>query len=156
MPSSLGACRGTRSGFERPFFRLAASGCIDDKTNIACFAVFARRKNDSLSGRRRNSPTDSQAHKGPDHNSSLEILRKMVTKCKNQIFRGPSKNCFLDENERTVCCQGGRSRWPEAVLFTVEERFWPDNAGSRQCSRSQSKWILRGSLNCAPLTNGPR
>jgi len=30
------------SGF---FFRLAASGCIDDKTNIACFAVFARRKN---------------------------------------------------------------------------------------------------------------
>jgi hypothetical protein len=34
----LGACRRTRSGFERPFFRLAASGCIDDKTNIACFA----------------------------------------------------------------------------------------------------------------------
>ena len=25
--------------------RLAASGCIDDKTNIACFAVLARRKN---------------------------------------------------------------------------------------------------------------
>jgi hypothetical protein len=25
-------------------FRLPASGCIDDKTNIACFAVFARRK----------------------------------------------------------------------------------------------------------------
>jgi len=24
--------------------RLAASGSIDDKTNIACFAVFARRK----------------------------------------------------------------------------------------------------------------
>jgi len=57
--SALGACRRIRSGFERPFFRLAASGCIDDKTNIACFAVFARRKNCSLSGRRRNSPTDS-------------------------------------------------------------------------------------------------
>jgi len=39
--------------------RLAASGCIDDKTNIACFAVFARQKNGSLSGRRRNSPTNS-------------------------------------------------------------------------------------------------
>jgi hypothetical protein len=57
---ALGACRRTRSGFERPFFRLAASGCIDDKTNIACFAVFASRKNCSLSGRRRSSPTDSQ------------------------------------------------------------------------------------------------
>jgi hypothetical protein len=42
---ALGACRRTRSGFERPFFRLAASGCIGDKTNIACFAVFARQKN---------------------------------------------------------------------------------------------------------------
>ena len=38
-------CRKTRSGFERLVFRLTASGCIDDKTNIACFAVFARRKN---------------------------------------------------------------------------------------------------------------
>jgi predicted nuclease of restriction endonuclease-like (RecB) superfamily len=37
----LGACRRIRSGFELPFFRLAASGCIDDRTNIACFAVFA-------------------------------------------------------------------------------------------------------------------
>jgi hypothetical protein len=38
----LGACRRTRSGFERPFFHLAASGFIDDKTNIDYFAVFAR------------------------------------------------------------------------------------------------------------------
>ena len=51
-------CRKTRSGFERPFFRLATSGCIDDKTNIACFAVFARRKNCSLSGQRRSFPTE--------------------------------------------------------------------------------------------------
>ena len=36
---------------------MAASGCIDDRTNIACFAVFARRKNGSLSGRRRSFPT---------------------------------------------------------------------------------------------------
>ena len=43
-------CRKTRSGFERPFVRLAASGSIDDRTNIACFAVFARQTNDSLSG----------------------------------------------------------------------------------------------------------
>ena len=62
---ALGACRRTRSGFERPFFRLAASGCIDDKTNIACFAVFARRKNCSLSGRRRNSPIGSEHCTGP-------------------------------------------------------------------------------------------
>ncbi len=63
----VGLCRKTRSGFERPFFPLAASGCIDDKTNIACFefptlalgTCFARRKNCSLSGRRRNSPTRS-------------------------------------------------------------------------------------------------
>jgi len=34
----------TRSGFERLIFRLTASGCIGDKTNIACFAIFARRK----------------------------------------------------------------------------------------------------------------
>jgi hypothetical protein len=29
-------CQKTRSGFERPFFYLAASGSIDDETNIAC------------------------------------------------------------------------------------------------------------------------
>ncbi len=55
----LGACRRIRSGFERPFFRLAASGCIDDKTDIACLAVFARRKYGSLWGGRLNSPTRS-------------------------------------------------------------------------------------------------
>ena len=37
-------CLNTRSGFERPFFRLAVSGSINDATNIACFAVSARRK----------------------------------------------------------------------------------------------------------------
>jgi len=42
--SNVRLCLKTRSGFERLIFRLAASGCIDDKTNIACFAVFARRK----------------------------------------------------------------------------------------------------------------
>ena len=51
-------CWKTLSGFERPFFHLAASGCIDDRTNIACFAVFARRKNRSLSGRRRGFQTE--------------------------------------------------------------------------------------------------
>jgi len=44
-PNETRLCRKTRSGFERLIFRLTASGCIDDKTNIACFAVFARRKN---------------------------------------------------------------------------------------------------------------
>ena len=41
-------CLKTRSGFERLIFRLTASPPevdIDDKTDIACFAVFARRKN---------------------------------------------------------------------------------------------------------------
>jgi hypothetical protein len=37
-------CLKTRSGFERPVFRLAASGSIDDEANIACFTVFARQK----------------------------------------------------------------------------------------------------------------
>ena len=37
-------CLKTRSGFERLIFRLAASGSIDDKADIACFAVFSRRK----------------------------------------------------------------------------------------------------------------
>ena len=41
---SVRLCRKTRSGFERLILRLTASGCIDDITNIACFAVFARRK----------------------------------------------------------------------------------------------------------------
>jgi len=50
--------RKTRSGSERPFFCLPASGSIDDKTNIACFAVFARQKNSSLSGLRRSFPTE--------------------------------------------------------------------------------------------------
>jgi streptomycin 6-kinase len=43
-PAFLRLCLKTRSGFERLVFRLTASGSIDDKTNIACFAVFARRK----------------------------------------------------------------------------------------------------------------
>ena len=51
-----GLCLKTQS--EQPFSRLAASGCIDDKTNIACFAVFARRKIRSLSGRRRGLQTE--------------------------------------------------------------------------------------------------
>ena len=55
-------CRKTRSGFKRPFFHLAASNFIDDKTNIACFVVFARRKNCSLSGRRRSFPTKPSMH----------------------------------------------------------------------------------------------
>ena len=42
---TLRLCLETSPGFERLVFRLAASGCIDDRTNIACFAVFARRKN---------------------------------------------------------------------------------------------------------------
>ncbi|KPK36195.1 MAG: hypothetical protein AMJ65_16540 [Phycisphaerae bacterium SG8_4] len=37
-------CLKTRPGFVRLVLHLTASGCIDDKTNIACFAVFARRK----------------------------------------------------------------------------------------------------------------
>jgi len=39
-------CLKTRSGFERLIFRLTVpmyiGSSIDDKTNIACFAVFAR------------------------------------------------------------------------------------------------------------------
>ena len=52
-------CRKTRSGFERLIFRLAVSGCIDDKANIVCFGSLGvardrlcQAKNRSLSGRR--------------------------------------------------------------------------------------------------------
>jgi len=48
LPIIFRLCLKTRSGFERLVFRMAASppeADIDDKTNIACFAVFARRKN---------------------------------------------------------------------------------------------------------------
>ena len=54
----LRLCRKTRSGFERPFFHLAESGFIDDKTDIACFAVLARRKHCSPSGRRWSFPIE--------------------------------------------------------------------------------------------------
>jgi hypothetical protein len=42
--SNARLCLKTRSGFERLIFRPAASGSIDDKTNIVCFAAFAKRK----------------------------------------------------------------------------------------------------------------
>ncbi len=72
-------CRKTQSGFERPFFRLAASGSIDDKTNIACFAVFARRKNCSLSGRRWSLPTEPNIP-GQHH-------ERRISQGNRQIFR---------------------------------------------------------------------
>jgi len=56
--SGIRLCLKTRSGFERLIFRLAASGSIDDKTNIACFAVFARRKNARSRTRRRSFQTE--------------------------------------------------------------------------------------------------
>ncbi len=82
----LGACRRTRSGFERLISRLPASGCIDDKTNIACFAVFVRRKNCSLSGRRRSFPTE------PTQIMPFEqivLVKAGWNHCKSAIFLGP-------------------------------------------------------------------
>ncbi len=62
---SVRLCRKTRSGFERLILRLTASGCIDDKTNIACFGSLGvardrlcQAKNRSLSGRRRSFQTE--------------------------------------------------------------------------------------------------
>ena len=47
--ASIRLCLKTRSGFERLIFRLAVpmyiGSSIDGKAKIACFAVFARRKN---------------------------------------------------------------------------------------------------------------
>ena len=61
-------CLKTRSGFERLVLRLAASGCIDDKTNIACFSSLGvardrlcQAKNRSLSGRRRSFQKEPRA-----------------------------------------------------------------------------------------------
>ena len=62
-------CLKTRSGFERLIFRLTASGCIDDITNIACFAVFARRKTVS-----------SRADDGVFRQSLVEESRSFLSK----------------------------------------------------------------------------
>jgi len=47
-PPAYRLCLKTRSGFVRLIFRLTASGCIDDKTNIACFAVLPGEKTPAL------------------------------------------------------------------------------------------------------------
>ena len=46
------------AGFERVFRRLAASGCIDESSGFACFAVLAIRRNPSLSGLRQRFQTE--------------------------------------------------------------------------------------------------
>ena len=52
------------------FFRLAASGCIDDKTNIACFAVFADKK------MARSRADDGILRQTPGGKSSLLVVSK--------------------------------------------------------------------------------
>jgi len=48
ITATIRLCLKTRSGFERLIFHLAVpmyiGSCIDDKADIACFAVFASRK----------------------------------------------------------------------------------------------------------------
>ena len=66
-------CLKTPSGFERLIFLLAASGCIDDRTNIACFAVFARQKNArSRAGRRSFQTKPSECGAQPAFHFGLE------------------------------------------------------------------------------------
>jgi hypothetical protein len=59
------------------FFRLPASGCISDKTNIACFAVFARRKN------ARSRADDGVFRQTPTQDLYLSVLGRC--QCANSI-----------------------------------------------------------------------
>jgi len=86
-------CRKSRPGFERPFSRLPASGSIDDKANIACFAVFARRKNCSLSGRRWTFPTEPSP---PDGLRSSPVNRVGRLQISKEVMR------WLDANRAEV------------------------------------------------------
>ena len=53
--------------------RLAASGCIEDKTNIACFAVFGRRKKLPAFGRRRSFQKEPIANFKLSHEVTMYI-----------------------------------------------------------------------------------
>jgi len=70
---ALRLCLKTRSGFQRLIFRLTVpmyiGSCIDDITNIACFAVFARRKTVS-----------SRADDGVFRQSLVEESRSFLSK----------------------------------------------------------------------------
>ena len=114
-------CRKTRSGFERPFFlnrficccrsncrikaaavvRLAASGCIDDRTNIACFAVFASRKNCSLSGRRRSFPTK------PGKKLSVKLVLPLFLTVLLASCASPGRGPTADDVIHDVVIQNG-------------------------------------------------
>ena len=50
------------AGFERVFRRLAASGCIDESSGLAAFAVLAIRRNPSLSGLRQRFQTEPSVY----------------------------------------------------------------------------------------------
>jgi len=83
---TLRLCPKTRSGFERLVFRLTASGSIDDKANIACFAVFARRKT-----------ARSRADDGVFRQSLILVYRQRYF-----ILRVPQIDVFYADRKRTV------------------------------------------------------
>ena len=141
----LGTCQRIRSGFERPFFRLTASGCIDDRTNIACFAVFVRQKIASLSGRRRNSPTGSWTivmqckEKASQFQGKAEIDKHLI---KRGPFAGSHpKTCFVTRLSETFVV---KAEVKKARRRTEVRRdpFSPTTPIHERCSQSQSEEVL--------------
>ena len=62
--------------------------------------------------------------------------------------KGASKIAFKAKTSEFIASKAeGRNR-PEAMLFIVEDLFWPDNEAGGERSRLQPKWIVRGSLKC--------
>jgi len=74
-PAFIRLCLKTRSGFERLIFLLTASGSIDDTTNIACFAVFVRRKN------ARPPADDGVFRRSLEKTVGLDVTRCRLSRC---------------------------------------------------------------------------
>ncbi len=94
-------CLKTRSGFERLIFRLTASppeADIDDKANIACFAVFAKRKTARSRTRRRSLQKEPRPAPGVIRNNLHQILSPRALK--EQAHQPPILPIFLGDVKR--------------------------------------------------------
>jgi len=54
-------------------------------------------------------------------------------------LRGPLKIAFQTKTSELFAGKAEGQNGPEAMLFTVEDAFWPDNVASGERSRLQSK-----------------
>jgi len=59
-----------------------------------------------------------------------------------QEFREPLIIAFEAKTSEFLAGKAEGQNGPEAMLFIVEDPFWPDNAASEERSRLQPKWII--------------